>query len=191
MAENPINICDIVQDSINWCEGTPEFAGIQMKVLYTAASNILKWPERETTATGRELAAYKDKSSFELKADKKWYSIDILAAKSKASSDPQGEFPSGSQLNKLELIHPGTGEKACNAAAYINNVPCVFLVQDMSGNWRVVGCKRWQSEIKNTLAVDLGQGSAGTAQSTLTIEAPDTTPLPIYKGDIYEGEIAA
>lgn len=135
-----LNLCDIVQESLEWCEGQSSFAGMQRRVRYTAASNILVWPEREKTASGTELAAYKENSSFLLKADKKWNFIDILPTKSTSTSEPQGELPSGSQLNKLTLIHPGTGEKASNAAAYINNVPCVFLVEDMDGNWRVCGC---------------------------------------------------
>lgn len=178
------NLCDIVQESLDWCEGTPNYAGMQRRLAYIAASAILKWPERETTATGTELAAYKEKSNFVLKADKKFHIIDVLTTKSQATSDPQGEHPSGSQLNKLSLVIPGTGEKQSNAAAYINNVPCVFLVTDMDGNWRVCGCKRWEAEIKGTVTQDWGQGAAGTSQTTIAIEAPDTTPFPVYKGTI-------
>lgn len=191
MAEKT-NLCDIVQQSLDWCPGAPQFAGMQGRVLYTAVSNILQWPEREQTAAGADLAAYKKDSNFTLKADKKWYAIDILPAKSTATSDPQGELPSQSQLNKLSLVHPGTGEKASNAAAYINNVPCVFLVMDMDGNWRVAGCKRWANEIKATVKHDQGQGAAGTAQTTIEVEAPDTTNFPVFKGTLDEDlDIAA
>lgn len=109
MAE--INLCDIVQESLEWCEGAPNFAGMQRRVAYTAVSNILTWPERETTASGAELAAYKDKSSFVLKADKKFHVIDVLPAKSTSTSEPQGELPSASQLNKLSLVHPARGRR--------------------------------------------------------------------------------
>lgn len=185
-----VNLCDIIQDNIEWCEGAPQFAGIQGRVYYTAVSNIAQWPERETTDTGIELASYKEKSNFVLKADKKFYHIDILSAKSPATSESQGEFPSASQLNKVELVHPKTGEQAANASAYINNVPCVFLLKDMSGQIRVIGCERWKNEIQATVAMDLGQGSAGTAQTTISIQAPDTTAFPIYKGEIDEGDLA-
>ena len=184
-----VNLCDIVQGSLEWCEGAPAFAGMQGQVLYTAVSNILTWPEREKAANGQELASYKDKSSFVLKADKKWHKIDILPAKSTSTSDPQGELPSASQLNKLSLLYPGTGEKASNASAYLNNVPSVFLVRDMDGNWRVCGCQRWGKEIKTTVTQDWGQGSAGSAATTIAVAAPDTTAFPVYKGDVeIEGE---
>lgn len=179
-----LNVCDLVQESLEWCEGAPNFAGMQGEVLYTAVKNIAKWPEREKTAYGTDLAAYKENSSFVLKADKKFHRIDILPAKSTSKSDPQGEMPSASQLNKLSLVHPGTGEQASNAAAYINNIPCVFLVKDMDGAWRVCGCSRWANEIKATVTSDWGQGSAGSAQTTIDVEAPDTTPFPLYKGEV-------
>ena len=57
-----LNLCDIVQESLEWCEGQSSFAGMQRRVRYTAASNILVWPEREKTASGTELAAYKENS---------------------------------------------------------------------------------------------------------------------------------
>lgn len=183
--------CSAVQQSVDWCEGAPNYAGIKRKVLYTAASNIIKWPARKLTDSGRELAEYDDKAAFTLKADKKFYRIDCLPQKSSATSEPQGETPSRSQLNKLELVHPGTAVESSNIAAYINNVPCVFLVQDMNvpNAWRVFGCERWAGEIKNTVAQDLGQGSAGEAKTTISVEAPDTTPAPYYYGDIDEDSI--
>lgn len=183
MATNA-NICDVVQDALDWCEGAPQYAGFQRRGYYIAASAILQWPERETTETGQELASYKDKSSFVLKADHKWLPFDTLPAKSTATSEAQGEMPSASQLNKLSAVLPGTDEKTSNAAAYVNNVPCVWLIKDMNDCWRVFGCRRWAGEIKNTVASDMGQGSAGTASTTLAVEAPDTTPPPFYKGDI-------
>lgn len=179
-------VCSPVQKSVEWCEGASNYAGIRRRALYTAASNITKWPTRKTLANGAELAEYVDKENFTLKADKKWYAVDMLPAKSKYTSDPNGELPSASQLNKLELVIPHAGQEASNMAAYINNIPCVWLVEDMDGNWRVIGCERWAGEIKNTIALDLGQGAAGTAQSTITVEAPDTTPAPLYAGEIDE-----
>lgn len=183
------NLCDILQDSLEWCEGAPNFAGIQGRVYYTAIRNILQWPERETTETGVELGAYKDKSNFVLKADKKFKYIDILPAKSTVTSESLGEFPSACQNNKIDMVHPGTGEKANNACSYINNIPSVFIFTDMEGNLRVIGCKRWQNEIQAKVQMDLGQGAAGTAQTTISVEAPDTTTFPVYKGEIDEDSV--
>lgn len=185
--------CSPIQASVRWCQGKPNYSGMRGEVLYLAASDIVSWPKRKKIeGTEIELAEYvdggTDSSSFILAADKKWRLIDILPAKSKASSDPNGENPSSSQLNKLELVHPGTGAEASNLAAYINNVPCVFLYKDMAGYWRVVGCERWANEIKNTVAHDGGQGAAGTAQTTISVESPDTTNAPVYHGSVNIAE---
>lgn len=180
--------CNVVQQSLRWCQGQANYSGIRGQLLYTAVSNIVSWPKRKTSASGAELAEYNeaggDSSSFVFRADTKFNVIDILSAKSKVTSDPNGEFPSGSQLNKIEAVIPTSGVDAANLAASINNIPCIWIYRDMEGKYRVVGCQRWASEIKNTIATDSGTGAAGSAQSTLTIEAPDTTPPPAYFGSV-------
>lgn len=112
----------------------------------------------------------------------RWKYIDHLPEKSQLTSEAQGEVPSQTQLNKLTIVHPGVGAEASAAAAYINNNDNVYLVQDMSDKWRVVGCERWQT--KSTVAQDLGQGPTGTASTTISVEATDETPAPFYKGKI-------
>ena len=128
---------------------------------------------------------------FVLKADAKWKFIDILPDKSQLTSEAQGELPSQTQLNKLTAVHPGVGEDATAAAAYLNNSDNVFLVQDMKGNWRVVGCDKWIT--KTTVAQDNGQGATGTTSTTISVEATDEVPAPFYSGTIEteQGEINA
>ena len=58
----------------------------------------------------------------------------------------------------------------------------MFLVEDMKGNWRVVGCDKWQT--KATVAQDLGQGPTGTTSTTISVEATDEVPAPFYRGSI-------
>jgi hypothetical protein len=79
-------------------------------------------------------------------------------------------------------VHPAVGEEASAAAAYINNNDIVFVVQDMKGNWRVVGSEKWPT--KATVAQDLGQGATGTTSTTITAEATDECPAPFYKGTL-------
>lgn len=91
-------------------------------------------------------------------------------------------MPSQTQLNKLTAVHPGVGEEASAAAAYINNTDNVFLVEDMKGKYRVIGSERWDT--KSTVAQDLGQGATGTASTTINAEASDVVPAPFYAGTI-------
>lgn len=74
-------------------------------------------------------------------------------------------------------------------AAYINNSDNVFIVEDMKGNYRVLGNDKWST--KSTVAQDLGQGATGTTSTTISVEATDEVPAPFYKGTIEteDGEI--
>lgn len=121
-----------------------------------------------------------------LRADAKWKYIDVLADKSQLTSDPQGEYPSQTQLNKLVAVHPGVEAEASAAAAYLNNNDNVFLVEDMRGQYRVVGSDKWPT--KTTVNQDLGQGTTGTTSTTINVEATDECPSPFYSGNIVADE---
>lgn len=183
--------CLNIQRSLGWCQGTPELPGIMRRLYYLAKSAIVKWPTLKRDANGVRCVSAEYVGDFELAADEKWRYIDILPDKSQLTSDPQGELPSQTQLNKLTAVHPAVGAEASAAAAYLNNADNVFLVQDMRGNWRVVGCDRWLT--KTTVAQDNGQGATGTTATTIAVEATDEVPSPFYRGIIEteDGDIAA
>ena len=182
--------CLNIQQSLGWCQGTPELPGVKRRVYYLAKSEIVEWPALSRDANGRITSAQYS-GSFTLKADSKWKYIDILPDKSQLTSEPQGELPSQTQLNKLVAVHPGVGLRASAAAAYINNYDNVFLVEDMKGFFRVVGCDKWQT--KSTVNQDLGQGPTGSTSTTINVEATDECPAPFYFGMIEteDGDIVA
>lgn len=182
------NPCAVLQKSLVWCQGTPVLPGIKRRLYYVAKSAIVKYPELERETNGRPKSAVL-KGDFTLSAEAKWQYIDILPDKSQLTSEAQGELPSQTQLNKLTAVHPGVGEEASAAAAYINNADNVYIVEDMNGKFRVLGNNKWST--KSTVAQDLGQGAAGTASTTITVEASDEVPSPFYVGKITtdDGEI--
>lgn len=182
--------CLNIQQSLSWCQGTPELPGVKRRVYYLAKSEIVEWPALSRDANGRITSAQYS-GSFTLKADSKWKYIDILPDKSQLTSEPQGELPSQTQLNKLVAVHPGVGLRASAAAAYINNYDNVFLVEDMKGFFRVVGCDKWQT--KSTVNQDLGQGPTGSTSTTINVEATDECPAPFYFGliETEDGDIDA
>lgn len=186
-----LNNCAGIQRSLHWCQGTPELPGIMRRLYYLAKSGIVKWPVLERDTNNIRCISAKYQGDFELAADQKWRYIDILPDKSQLTSEAQGELPSQTQLNKLTAVHPAVGEQASAAAAYLNNADNVFLVQDMKGAWRVVGCDRWLT--KTTVSQDNGQGATGTTSTTIAVEATDEVPSPFYYGIIEteDGEIAA
>ena len=173
--------CTNIQRSLDWCMGTPELPGIKRRVYYIAKSQVAKWPTFTRDANGRVTSSTLN-GSFTLVADAKWHFIVILADKSQLTSEAQGEVPSQTQLNKATLVHPGVGPEASAAAAYLNNSDNVFVVEDMKGNFRVVGSDRWLT--KTTVAQDNGQGATGSTSTTISVEATDEIPSPFYVGTL-------
>lgn len=173
--------CTSIQKSLGWCQGTPELPGVKRRIYYSAKSNIVAFPQLPRDELGRPTSSILQ-GDFALLADMKWLYIDILPDKSQLTSEAQGELPSQTQLNKLTAVHPGVGADASAAAAYINNTDNVFLVEDMKGNFRVLGNDKWQT--KATVAQDLGQGATGTTSTTISVEATDEVPAPFYIGTL-------
>lgn len=176
----PIN-CTPLQNSLEWCMGTPELPGIRKRIYYIAKSKIAKWPTYNRDDNRRAKTATLT-GSFTLVADATWKYIDILADKSQLTSEAQGEIPSQTQLNKLTAVHPGVGPEASAAACYLNNSDNVFIVEDTKGYYRVVGSEKWLT--KTTVAQDNGQGPTGATSTTITVEATDEIPAPFYIGTI-------
>ena len=171
--------CSSIQKSLAWCQGRPQYAGIRRRLYYAAKANIVGWPKLPHDANGRPTGATYE-GVFILATDKEWQYIDILPEKSQLTSEPQGEYPMQSQLNKLVAVHPGVEEEATEFAAYIAGNDCVFLVEDMQGVLHVVGHEHYPMKV--TVAQDSGQGPTGSTATTITVEASDDVPAPVYNG---------
>lgn len=171
--------CTSIQQSLGWYQGTSELPGVKRRIYYLAKSLIVAFPQLPRDELGRPTSAILT-GSFTLAADAKWKYIDIFPDKSQLTSEAQGELPSQTQLNKLTAVHPGVGAEA--SAAYINNTDNVFVVEDMKGNFRVLGNDKWTT--KATVAQDLGQGATGTTSTTINVEATDEVPAPFYVGTL-------
>ena len=173
--------CTSIQKSLGWCQGTPELPGVKRRIYFIAKSFIVGFPQLPRDELGRSTSAVLV-GDFVLMADATWKYIDILPDKSQLTSEAQGELPSQTQLNKLVAVHPGVGQDASAAAAYINNTDNVFIVEDMKGNFRVLGNDKWTT--KATVAQDLGQGATGTTSTTINVEATDEVPAPFFVGTL-------
>lgn len=176
----PRTTCPNLQQSIAWCQGAPEYPGIRGRVYFASKGKIVKYPTLTRDSLKRATSASLT-GNFELAADEVWHYIDINVEKSQLTSEPQGETPSQTQLNKLTLVHNGVGADAAAAALYLNNNDNVFIVQDMAGRFRVVGNERWQSI--TTVAQDNGQGT-NPASTTIEVSATDELAAPFYVGTL-------
>ena len=162
--------------------GKPELPGIRKRIYYISKDQIAEWPTYIRDVNNRRMKKAAYRGDFVLVADAKWKYIDVLPEKSQLTSEPQGELPSQTQLNKLVAVFPGVSPEASAAACYLNNSDNVFLVEDMKGFFRVVGCRKWFT--KTTVSQDNGQGPTGNTSTTINVEAPDEVPSPFYMGII-------
>lgn len=177
-----INQCpSLLEQSVNWCEGRTVIPGIRRRCYYIHKSNITKWPVLPGAADGRPTSSVYQ-GSFELAEGAHFHHVDLLINGSGITSEPQGEVPSQTQLNKFVGVHPGTKEEATMLAAVCNNSDLVWITQDADGKFRVTGSE--SSETKTTVNQDGGQGRTSTASTTVNAEATDYIPAPFYEGEI-------
>lgn len=87
MAKN----CAPLQQSLEWCMGTPELPGIRKRIYYIAKNQVVKWPPLDRDDNRRAKTAALT-GNFTLTADAKWKFIDILADKSQLTSEAQGKY---------------------------------------------------------------------------------------------------
>lgn len=186
MAE--IKNCSWLQRSVDWCEGRPEYAGIRARLYYTAANNIVSWPQYELDDLDRPVSSVLI-GDFELKEGAFFYHIDVVPERSQVTSDSQGESYSQSSLNKGTFVHPGIDEAASMLAAYCHNSKNVYIFEDVDGRAHVIGNENFP--VKSMVSQDFGQGPTGQTSTTITVEATDKVPNPRYVGKIIteEGEI--
>lgn len=168
--------CPNLQKSLDWCEGTPQYPGIRRRLYYINKNLIELWPTLERDDFGRVIDAHY-LGAFTIAADAAWQYIDINIDKSTVTSEPQGEVPSQTQLNKATFVHNGIDAEATAAAGYLNNADCVFVYEDMIGHFRVLGNNKWRTKI--TVNQDQGQGT-NPASTTINIEVTDMIAPPFY-----------
>jgi hypothetical protein len=173
--------CTSILKSLGWCQGTPVKPGIRKRVYYVNRDDILSWPNLTRDDLGR-VTSSTYKGNFTLAEGVKWQYIDHLPSKAEFKSETQGEKPSQTFKETVTLVHPGVGEAAVAATAPLLNSDLVFIVEDMDGKYRVVGSKNWDATA--TVSRDQGQGAAGTAGTTITLEASDEVDAPFYTGTI-------
>lgn len=173
--------CDAILESLDWCYGMPALSGMMSRLYVIPAAWLVKRPKYVLDKYGRPTSAVLT-GSFETAADKKWQYIDIDPQRSHFTSEPQGEVPSQTQLNKLDALHPGVDERATIVASMLNNNNVVGIFQDMQGRARVLGSERYIP--KWTHNQDGGEGNAGTTSTTIHCEVTDLTDAPFYVGEI-------
>lgn len=177
--------CDNIQKSLAFCQGRPVRPGIKRKAHIIPKTAIVKFPELPVDDLGRPTSA-KLNGSFVLAEDTYFNSIEHLANKAEFKSETQGEYPSQTLKNTVTLVFPGIDAEAAYASGFLLNSDNVVIVEDMYGNYRVVGSELY--ETVTTYARDSGQGPTGTAGTTMVFEASDIIDCPFYSGEIVTAD---
>ena len=172
--------------STNWCKGVPVLPGIRRRVYFMPKSDIVAWP---TLPTMQDKVAPADPTNlvtlsgdFVPAADKKFRFIDVETTESPVTWESQGDAPYSTFLNKATFKHPGTGAEASAFAAQANNDDLIYLFQEKSGKFRVIGNEMFDT--KTTPKGELGAADTDKAGTTLEVQTTATTPPPFYVGKI-------
>lgn len=173
-----MRICNALQKSLDWCEGMPQYPGFRRRVYFCNKSLIVAWPELQRDENGRVISTLLS-GNFELAADATWQYLDINTDKSSVTSEPQGEPPSQTQLNKATFVHNGVDALATAVSALLRYSDNVFVYEDTQGHFRVIGNNRWRT--RTTVNQDQGQG-ANPANTVINVEATDIIAPPFYNG---------
>ena len=173
-----MKICPNLQKSLAWCEGTPQYPGFRRRVYFCNKALILAWPELERDENGRVMSTLL-KGKFELAEDAYWQFLDINTDKSSVTSEPQGEPPSQTQLNKATFVHNGVDEQATAVSALLRYADNVYVYEDTQGHFRVIGNKRWRT--RSTVNQDQGQGT-NPANTVINVEVTDIVAPPFFNG---------
>ena len=172
--------CPSLQKSLGWCEGMPSQPGVRRRVYFCSKNLIVAFPTLQRDEFRRPSSAILQ-GDFELAEGAFWQYLDINIDKSTVTSDPQGERPSQTQLNKATFVHNGIDEDATAAAGWLNNSDNVYVYEDMVGRFRVLGNERWNTI--TTVNQDQGQGT-NPASTTISVEVTDEMAAPFYNGPL-------
>ena len=180
-------------DSLRFCDGNVVIPGIRRRVYYIPKSNIVSYPILpDVDADGVTMESLSVlQGDIVLAADAKFKAIDIDDAASNVDSESQGEMFSRTFLNKATFKHPGKAEDATGFARLANNSDMLFLYQERSGKFRVLGNNMFTTNVKPSQ--NSGAKETDASGTTLAIEVSDKCPAPFYVGTIPtdDGDIDA
>ena len=182
--------CQSIIKSMGWCPGRAVKPGIRRRVYGISADQIIGWPTIQRDTFGRVTSSIV-KGNFSLVEDAVWAVFEHIPNKAEFKSETQGEYPSQTFKVTASIVHPGVDDAAATATAALLNSNCVFLVEDMDGNFRIIGSEDYDTVV--TTSRDNGQGPTGTAGTTISIEASMDVDAAFYVGEIVteEGTVQA
>lgn len=168
--------------SMTWCPGKSRTPGIRKRVYFTPKSSIVKWPTHDVTKPADK---GKYNGDFELAEGEYWQYMDLVVNDSKFNAESQGDFPCKSFLQHGEFFYPGLEEDITDFEEKAINDDLVYIVQQASGKFKVLGCEEYQTNTNFSSAS--GNGATDKIGVTITPECNAPFDLLVYEGKIMIG----
>lgn len=158
-------------------------SGIGVTIYRIAKSDIAQWPSiaNDLSGTGllSTLSVYD--GDFTLVTGAVWDKIYSTQGKGSATFEPTGEADCKMFLNKATLSYPKLTPELSAFAKVAVNGDFVYVIKH-DGRYVVIGSKDYRVTTDPSGATGDAAGSAKGA--TISLEAPDVTPLPGYVGEL-------
>lgn len=163
--------------------GSVNPSGIADEVYFAPKPDIAAWPAisnpEEEESTVELVSAYTgDFTLVEGKTFKKLYNTQ---GKGKVTAEATGETDCKMYLNKGTMLYPKINRESIALAKATLNGDFVFVVKH-DGQFFVIGNPDYRNVVSSSL--DSGDAAGSAKGVTITLECPDTTPLPIYTGKL-------
>lgn len=174
-------------NDINFNIGSVNPSGIADVVFYIPKHYILGWPP----FTVDVLAALMDdgyvkygdsvNDSFTLKTGCVWHRLYNTQGKGKISWEYAGERDCRVPVNKAEFSFPRITDEVRAFAKFSSNGDFVFIAKQ-NKQYYVIGNQNYRATV--TPSGDSGDSAGSAKGMTISLECCDTTPLPVYEGDL-------
>lgn len=161
--------------NLDWVEGGVNLPGIRPVLYYIPKAHIVAFP-----TMAEDAVVYV--GNFTLVAEKKFKRINCIDVKSPVTSEGQGEIRCKSFLNKATIVTALTDETATAHAKKANNDDLVYIIQEKTGKYRVLGNEMFSTN--TTVKQNLGGAATDEKGTTIEIEVADGSPAPFYTGVI-------
>lgn len=168
-------------NNLDWVVGNSAVPGIRPVLYAIPKSDIAAWPSFiATPTTAAEEVTYS--GGFTLVTNKTWKRINCIDIKSPVTCEPQGEPRSKTFMNKGTFVTALTNEEATAMAKSANNDDMVYIAQEKTGKYRVLGNELFSTETKVTQ--NLGAAPTDEVGTIFNIEVSDLMPAPFFDHEI-------
>lgn len=172
--------------------GSVNPSGIGETIFAVRKRFITGWPAVADDPDAESVKSSKDLSElvgdFTLVEGKNFIRIYSTQGKGKISFEPVGETDCKMFNNKGEFKFPDLTPEAIGFSKHSVNDDFIFIVKS-AGRFHLIGSKDYRTV--TAVSGDTGDTPGSTKGLTISVECPDVTPLPVYKGKIVlaDGEL--